>query len=240
VELLAGALEIRLMDLLLVDDNESLCKLLKAFFQSAGIRCDVANDGLAGFDKATSAFYDVIILDIALPDKSGIALLADLRAAKNNSPVLMLTARDGYDYKEAAFERGADDYLVKPFLHKELLLRVRALARRPLGILESSCLEVGAVRLNTVNMQIEMSGKPVAVSAKEAKLLCFLFKNKGRFVSKEMILNAIWGIYKPIQSNNVEVYIHMIRKDFPKKLSGFEIVTKHTLGYMALEDDGNV
>ena len=223
------------MKILLVEDNLILCETLSKLFKNNSIGCDVANDGETGLLKAINGYYDVIILDIALPKKSGTEILSDLRSNKNNTPILMLTAKDHISDKEISFEIGADDYLTKPFLHKELLLRIKAIARRPREMLDGYYIQAGNVRLNAFNNQIEMNGSPVNASAKAAQLLYFLFKHKENYVPKEVILQAVWGIEKPLQTNNVEVYIHMLRKTFPPEQSGFTIMTKLGVGYMLRE-----
>lgn len=228
------------MKILLTEDNQTLSKALNELFNKNGIDCDVAYDGETGLFMALNGYYDVIILDIALPKKSGTELLSNIRTGKVNTPILMLTARDSIDYKEISFELGADDYLTKPFLHKELLLRVKALARRPREMVDDSFIQIGNIRMNVYDFQIEVNSEPVNASVKEAKLLEFLFRRAGKYVSKDVILSAVWGIDKPIQTGNVEVYIHMLRKTFPPELSGFKIETKHGLGYRLTEVSDDV
>ena len=228
------------MKILLIDDNKTLCETLKGYFKYNGIDCDVAYDGEAGILKAMQGCYEVILLDIALPNKSGTDVLSHLRQENLHIPVLMLTAKADLGYKKTSFEYGADDYLTKPFIHEELLLRVKALARRPHEILFDSYIRVGNIRMTLFDNQIEMNGNAVNVSVKEAKLLEFFIKHKDKYISKEWILNAIWGIDKPIQTNNIEVYVHMLRKTFPQELSGFMIETKKGLGYRLREVSNNV
>jgi DNA-binding response OmpR family regulator len=223
------------MNVLLVEDNIALCATLKEFFKNSGIDCDVATDGDRGLYMAQKGDYNVLILDISLPKMSGTEILTVLRKGKINTPVLMLTARDGIEDKEISFERGADDYLVKPFSHRELFLRIKALARRPHGWIERSSLQIGHTQIDTDNLQIEMNGNPLNLSVTEVKLLIFMCKHKDSYVSKEAILDAVWGIDKPIQTNNVEVYIHMLRKKLPQEHSGFTIDTKYGLGYKIVE-----
>ena len=219
------------MRVLLIEDNKSLCKTLKEYLRNNEIECDAAYDGAVGLSYALQGFYDVILLDIALPKKSGIDILTAVRKEKITTPVLMLTAKDTIDDKEMSFEFGADDYLTKPFLHKELLIRVKALVRRSRNMLDDSHIQIGKTRINLFNFEIEMNGKTVNASIKEAKLLELLFKNKDKYLSKEFLLNAVWGIDKPLLTNNVEVYIHMLRKNFQPALSGFKIVTRQGFGY---------
>jgi DNA-binding response OmpR family regulator len=228
------------MKLLLVEDNEILCRSLAQLFSHHGIDCDIVNDGETGLIMACHGYYDVIILDIVMPKKSGNEVLFDMRKKSIDTPVLILTARDSIDDKEQSFGFGADDYLTKPFLHKELLLRIMALARRPRELRNGSYIQVGNTRIEILGAEVEMNGKPVDASAKEARLLEFLFKHKDRYVSKELILNAVWGIDSLVQTSNVEVYIHMLRKAFPSELSGFKIETKQGFGYKLREVDNNV
>jgi len=202
---------------------------------SSGIQCDVATDGETGFFMAENGFYDVLILDIGLPQKSGVEVLSSLRKKGVTLPVLMLTAKDDIEYKEISFEQGADDYLVKPFIDKELLFRIKALARRPRAALSDFSINIGKTSLDVINMRVDIGGAQVNVSAKEARLIEFLFKRKDSYISKELILNAVWGFDKSIITNNVEVYIRTLRKRFPPEQSGFIIETKYGVGYKLKE-----
>ena len=228
------------MNILLVEDNKLLCKSINDFLMSYGIRCDVAPDGEIGHFMAENGCYDVLILDIGLPKKSGVEVLRSIRNSGITVPVLMLTAKDGMDYKESSFDQGADDYLIKPFVDKELLLRIKALARRPRVALNDFTIEIGKTRLDVLNMKVEMGGTFINASVREVRLLEFLSKRKDNYVSKEIILNTVWGFDKSIITNNVEVYVRTLRKRFPPDLSGFIIETKYGVGYRLKEVTGDV
>ena len=228
------------MNVLLIEDNKFLCKSISDFLMDADIRCDIANDGETGYFMAENCHYDVLILDIGLPLKSGVEILRSLRKKGMLSPVLMLTAQDGIDYKEVSFDLGADDYLIKPFNDKELLLRIKALARRPYMLVSDTIMIIGKISLDVMNMCVEMSGQQINLSEKETKLLEFLFKRKDSYVTKERILNAVWGFNKSITTNNVEVYVRSMRKRFPPELSGFIIETRYGVGYKLTEVDEDV
>ena len=222
------------MRILLVEDREELCTILKESFLKNTIDMDVAYNGEDGLALILAQEYSVIVLDIMLPFMSGVALLGEIRKRGVLTPVLMLTALDAIDNKVEALELGADDYLVKDFEFKELLARVRALARRP-QMVDLCTITVGNVTLNRNVYSAEMNGQSIALSGKEGIILEYLFQNKGKFVSKESILRTISQCDKAIEIGNVEVHIHFLRKKFPPQRAGFVIETKHRYGYRIFE-----
>ncbi len=218
------------MRLLLVEDKKELCEALKKLFYRNNIDLDFSLDGEEGAELALSGDYSVIILDIMLPSISGVEILKSLRSHSMPVPVIMLTARETVEDKVGALDCGADDYLVKPFEFEELLARVRALARRAPILLEER-ISVGNTSIDRKTLEVSMSGRPVKTSVRESKLLERLFLGGGNFVTKESILMILSGKNKDISSNNVEVYIHYLRKKFPPESSGFIIETKQSQGY---------
>ncbi len=224
------------MKVLLIEDDKGLCYTLGKLFTKNGITSEFANEGDTGYWMGLNGTYDVIILDILLPEMSGFEVLNTLRKQGNTTPVLMLTTKEEIEDKCKAFEQGADDYLVKPFSYQELLLRIGALTRRSRNILDDSYITAGNTRINRFNLEVMIGGTQVKLSLKGANLLDCLMKNKGKFVSKEMLLNSVWGIDKAIQSNSVEVYIHMLRRAFPPEASGFTIETRLGYGYRIVEE----
>ena len=219
------------MRVLLVEDKTELCDQLKKLFKKNKIDLDIANDGENGLEFALIYDYAVIILDIMLPGISGIDVLTKFRKHSRTTPILMLTAKETVDDKVDALNNGADDYLVKPFDFAELLARVRALHRR-FPILHDETVRVGNTVINRQRYEIRTNGKIVKTSIKEAVLLEYLFTNKGKFVAKETVLQILSGSNEgDISSNNIEVYVHHLRKKFPQDVSGFTIETKYGLGY---------
>jgi len=228
------------MRVLLVEDKIELCDQLKKLFKKNMIDLDTANDGENGLELALEYDYSVIILDIMLPNISGIDVLTQLRKRSKKTPILILTAKETLEDKVTALNCGADDYLVKPFEFEELLARVRALNRRS-PVLHDETVCIGNTVINRQRYETRINDKTVKTSIKEAILLDYLFMNKGRFVAKETVLQILSGCnVGDISSNNVEVYVHHLRKKFPRDVSGFSIETKYGLGYRVLGDDQNV
>ena len=225
------------MRLLIIDDKVELCDNLRRLFHENKCSLDIANDGETGVEMARKGAYSVIMLDIGMPGISGFKVLETLRLREITTPVLMLTAWDTLEDKVAAFNLGADDYLIKPFEFKELLVRVKALARRSVSLVDNMII-VGNVSINRRSFEVKMGGVPVKMSLREAKVLEVLFLRMGEYVSKEAILDILCGRYKNLESNNVEVYVHYIRKKFPKEHSGFAIETKQGVGYRLIEGTG--
>jgi len=221
------------MRLLIIEDNVELCNMLENMFAKEQCALDISHDSLSGIDLAQMIDYSVIILDIMLPDVSGIDVLKRLRALGKATPIIMLTAKDTLDDKISAFNIGADDYLTKPFEFRELLARVRALERRSSELVDQTIM-LGNTSIDRYCYEVKMNGKKVKTSKNESMVLECLFLNQGKFVSKAIILNIISGASKYIDSNNVEVYIHHLRKKFPESESGFTIETKKHFGYRVL------
>ena len=220
---------------MLVEDDKNLCYTLGQLFKKNRINVEFANTGDDGYWMCIHGVYDVIILDILLPGMSGFKILDTIRKEGNSTPILMLTTKDEIDDKSDAFNRGADDYLVKPFYYEELLLRLNALTRRSKHLINDSCIIVGNIQLDRRSFEVMMNGNPIKLTPKGAKLLYCLMKNKEKFVSKETLLNFVWGINKDIQSNSVEVYIHALRKNLPSEISGVTIETRLGFGYRIIE-----
>ncbi|MGI6108744.1 MAG: response regulator transcription factor [Eubacteriaceae bacterium] len=221
------------MRVLLVEDEKLLAEALRSLFEKNGIRADAVYDGVSGLEKALSDVYDVIVLDVMLPEMDGLTVLRTLRKKGRKVPVLLLTARDSLEDKVNGLNSGADDYLVKPFETDELLARVHALGRRPWELFEedSVCFKDLKLILNTSELLID--GKTVPLTQKEATLLELLIKNAGHPLSKEQILDKVWGSDSGTTENSVELYIHYLRKKL--KGSASAIKTKRGTGYMLVE-----
>ena len=166
-------------------------------------------------------------------------MLTELRAQSKTTPILMLTAKETLEDKVNALNYGADDYLIKPFEFYELLARIRALMRRA-PLMHNETIQFGHTVINRHSYEITVNGEFVKTSIKEAALLECLFINNGKYVSKETILHILSGKNKDISSNNVEVYVHYLRKKFPQRISGFTIETKQNVGYRIIGDAKNV
>ena len=221
------------MRVLIVEDEVALASALKKILESNHILTDVAHDGIEGQMLADHDAYDVIVLDLMLPGKSGLDILQAIRRAGKNVPVLLLTARDSTADKVKGLNMGADDYLVKPFVTEELVARIQALGRRPWEVYKGKDISFADLILDTKSGELLVDQQRVKLTAKEAQLLEMFLRNPGVTISKEQILDRIWGFDSYVMENSVEIYIHYIRKKIKK--SQAEIKTKRGMGYFIRE-----
>ncbi|MBQ9205180.1 MAG: response regulator transcription factor [Treponema sp.] len=223
------------MRVLLVEDEEGLSQALVEIFKKNRISIDAVLDGKEGLKFAESGIYDVLILDIMLPGIDGITILKTLRENHNNVPVIFLTAKDDISDKISGLDAGADDYLTKPFSSDELLARVRALSRRK-GELKENSVTFGDLTLNKKNCELQSStGEAIKLSLKEYQILDLLFENPHQIITKEQLIEKIWGGDSNAEYNNVEVYISFIRKKIENLKVSIRIRTARGIGY-SLED----
>lgn len=221
------------MRVLLVEDEKALAAALSKIMSKNNILVDVSYDGEEGSMLAQKDIYDVIILDIMLPNKSGLEILRELRAKNKKTPVLFLTARDTVADRVKGLDTGADDYLIKPFATEELLARIRALGRRPKDMLEGNVLELGNVKLHIDSGEVVIDGIRKKLTQKETQLLEILLKNPRMVLSKEMLLDRVWGVDGNAMENSVEIYIHYLRKKLDP--SNLVIETIRGIGYVLKE-----
>jgi len=223
------------MRLLLVEDTQDVAEAIAASFARRGDAIDHAATAAAARDALAVQGYDVVILDINLPDGDGTEVLRELRRAGNATPVLMLTARIEVDDRVAALDGGADDYLVKPFDLRELEARVRALARRQAAE-RSGVIEFGDLSFDPSGQTVHLGGVPVALSQREFSLLEALLANRGRVMPKERIFERMFSFNEEdIGLNAIEIYVSRLRR----KLAGsrVSIRTLRGLGYQIVADD---
>jgi DNA-binding response OmpR family regulator len=222
---------------LLVEDERRISAYVKRGLQEAGYAVDAVYSGREALDWTEAASYDIIILDILLPELDGISACRELRRRGDRTPVLMLTARDTVDDRVAGLDAGADDYLVKPFAMKELLARLRALSRRSSEQPESSVLLIADLSLDTRTHQVRRAGKRIETAAKEYAVLECLMREPGRVLTRSVIAEHVWNYDTFNQSNVVDVYIRNLRRKiddpFDKKL----IRTLRGVGYSISADD---
>jgi len=221
--------------ILLVEDELRLAEALEQILKKQGYIVDVAYDGADGQDMAETGIYDVIILDRTLPNIEGVEILKYLRANKIVTPVIFLTAKDTVSNRVEGLDAGADDYLVKPFAKEELLARVRAVSRRPENLQESDVLSIASLCLDTRSCEVSVGGEKVKLTVTEAQLLGLLMRNRGQVLTKEQILDRIWGFDKDVEIKNVELYIFYLRKKIPFERSGAVISTVRGIGYCLKE-----
>lgn len=199
------------MRLLVVEDYEPLCKSVVQGLREAGYAVDSSADGAEGLWHAQSDDYDVIVLDVMLPTMDGFTVLRRLRDAGRLTPVLLLTARDTVQDRVAGLDLGADDYLIKPFAFRELLARVRALARRRYHK-PNPVIRIQDLELNTSSRSATRAGQPVQLTAREYALLEFLALRCGEVVSRSDIWEHLYEFHSDADSNVVDVYIGYLRK----------------------------
>jgi len=220
------------MKLLLIEDEIKLAEALSEILKLEKYIVDTFHDGISGLEAALSGIYDVIVLDVMLPGKNGFEVIRELRKAGIKTPVLMLTAKSELEDKVMGLDSGADDYLTKPFMTKELLARLRAVCRRKADI-ENDTLRYGDLKLYLENctLSCEKTGLFVRLGAKEYQLLEYLFINKGRIISREQLALKIWGYDNEAEYNNVEVYISFTRKKISFVGSAVSIKAIRGMGY---------
>jgi DNA-binding response OmpR family regulator len=218
------------MRILVVDDDRRLCAVIKRGLLEEAYAVDLAYDGEEGEYFAEVNPYDLIILDIMLPNKDGIEVCHELRAKKVNTPILMLTAKDTVEDRVKGLDTGADDYLVKPFAFNELLARVRALLRRE-GMLKSPELRVGDLTLNTLTRQVWQGQRPIELTTKEYVILEYFMHHPNVVVTRTMIEEHAWDYDFDSLSNLVDVYIRRLRRKIDNEGEDSLIQTVRGAGY---------
>ena len=213
------------MRVLIVEDNHRLNSSLRMSLTEDGYAVDSAFTGTEGQELAEVTTYDAIILDIMLPGKDGLAVCRDLRKQRNNTPIIMLTARDTVEDRVLGLDSGADDYLVKPFALSELRARLRALLRREASD-KSGILKIGDLTLNPATHRVERAGEEVELTTKEFSLLEYFMRNPNRVITREMAEMHIWNYDFEGTSNVVDVYIRRLRRkiDDPHPTKLFDTV----------------
>jgi DNA-binding response OmpR family regulator len=219
------------MRLLVVEDNEALAELLTKGLNTAGFATDVVTSARDAREGLAMTRYAAVVLDLGLPDEDGLAVLRDLRARQDATPVLVLTARGGVNDRVAGLRSGADDYLVKPFAFEELVARVQALLRRP-GELLGRLLRVGNVAFDTEARQVFVDDKPQLFSAREVAVLEILMRRNGRVVPKKLVEDQLFGLSIDVGSNAIEVYVYRLRKQLADSGATVQIHTIRGVGYL--------
>lgn len=215
------------MRLLLVEDDAMIGRTIQTGLKQEGYSVDWVQDGQLAENALKTDVYDLVLLDLGLPRKSGLEVLNNLRQKKNRVPVLILTARDSVDDRIAGLDSGADDYLVKPFDLEELSARIRALLRRSAGRAEA-VIEHGLLSLNPATHEVMLDGKPVNLSMREFSLLHILLERPGTPFSRTQLEDRLYGWGDEVESNAVEVYIHSLRR----KLGNHWVKNVRGVGYM--------
>ena len=218
------------MRILVVEDEKRIQDFLSRGLESAGYAVDIAGDGNSGMDRIHNTEYDLIILDLMLPDTDGLSVLEKIRNRKTSPPVLILSARDAVDDRVKGLELGADDYLTKPFAFVELLARVRALLRR--GQPTPERLQVGELALDCIRRKVTRNNENVELAPKEFSILEYMMRNRGRPLSRTMIVEHVWDMDYDGLTNIVDVYIRHLRSKIDDKWPLKMIQTVRGIGYM--------
>lgn len=219
------------MRILIIEDEVALAEALQNIMQKNKYLTDVCHDGVSGLDCAMTGIYDVIILDIMLPKMNGFDVLRNLRISRIPTPVLLLTAKDEIADKVTGLDIGADDYMTKPFNTDELLARIRSLGRRNTGIVCENVLTFSDISLNLSTYELSCGGNSLKLGLKEFCIMELFCRNGTAVLSKEQLIEKIWGYDSNAEYNNVEVYISFIRKKLLHLNSEVTIKTVRGVGY---------
>lgn len=220
------------MRVLLVEDEKRMAQALCEILRREGYTADCRYDGMSGLEAAQSGVYDIIVLDVMLPKMNGFDIARELRKGGVRTPILMLTAKAELDDKVTGLDSGADDYLTKPFMTKELLARLRALLRRNIDTPDGR-LKFGDISLDsdTYELSCDTTGQSVRLSEKEKLILEYLIANQNRILTREQLAVKIWGYENDAEYNNVEVYMSFTRKKLAFVGAKTEIKAVRGVGY---------
>jgi DNA-binding response OmpR family regulator len=216
--------------ILLVEDEPRIAEAMRRVLVAEHYSVDVGDDGLNALELADENTYDVVILDRLLPRLDGIGVLKALRSKGIVTPVLMVTALSALEDRVEGLDAGADDYLPKPFAFSELLARVRALARRS-PELAGERLVAGDIELDPVRHQVTVAGRSELLSAREYALLGFLIRHVGQVMTRQQILDSVWGAELDVYSNVVDLYIHYLRRKLAALNRNDALRTVRGVGY---------
>lgn len=222
------------MRILLIEDHRRLAEAIAAGLDKEGFGIDAFGTAEDGEAAARTATYDAIILDLGLPDRDGLGLLKSLRAAGNPTPVLILTARDAVEDRVCGLDAGADDYLLKPFAMKELAARLRALLRRPEGVL-GTVLKVGNVELDSIGRTVTINGLPKPMPRRELDVLELLMRRAGQVVTRAALEDKVYGLSDMVLPNALEAAVSRLRRRLPQAESGVLIHVMRGVGYLLTE-----
>jgi two-component system OmpR family response regulator len=223
------------MRILVVEDEPKMAGVLRRGMEGAGMTVDVATTGGDAIWMAGSIAYDALVLDVMLPDVDGFEVCRRIRADGLWAPILMLTARDSVEDRVTGLDRGADDYLLKPFAFDELLARLRALVRR--GVRERPVLlEIGSLRLNPATREVSRGGEPIELSRKEYALLEAMMRRPGEVLTRAELLEVAWDHAYENRSNVIDVYMRYLRSKIDRPFGVTTLLTVRGHGYRVCSD----
>lgn len=224
-----------MINLLIVEDEATLSDNIKEILSDLGEITQIY-DGEEGLFEAETGVYDLILLDLMLPGKNGYEILAELRKKNIQTPVLILTAKDGLEDKINGFQKGADDYLTKPFYREELIMRVKALLKSSLGLFSENQIVYKNITCNLATKEVTIDDEILSIQGKEFDLLIYFIQNKGVILTKEQIFDRIWGFDSDTTITVVEVYMSHLRKHLKPSGADQFFKTLRNVGYILQKD----
>jgi DNA-binding response OmpR family regulator len=228
------------MRVLVVEDERRIAAYVKRGLEEEGYAVDVAYTGSEALDWVDSVGFDLILLDILLPELDGIAVCRQIRRQGVNTPILMLTAQDSIDHRVAGLDAGADDYLIKPFALKELLARLRALSRRGYDGPRMNQITIADLTLDTLTHRAERGGQEISLTAKEFAVLECLMRHPEQVLSRNAIAEHVWSYDRFHESNIVDVYIRNLRRKIDDPFESKLIQTLRGAGYRITAEEAAV
>lgn len=223
------------MRILLIEDDIKIASFIVKGLKEAGFVVDHASDGEAGLDLASSESYDAAIIDIMLPKLDGLSLIDQLRSNNIRTPVLILSAKQSVEDRVKGLQTGSDDYLTKPFAFSELLARIHALIRRGSNLSDTSLLEIADLKVNLLTHEVTRNNEKIDLQPREYLLLVYLLRNKGKIVSKTMIMEHVWDYNFDPQTNVVEARMCRLRDKIDRAFDKKLIHTIRGVGYAIRE-----
>ena len=227
------------MRILMVEDEKYMARAVAEILKKNNYTVDLSHDGEDGLDNALSAIYDIIILDIMLPKKDGLTILKEIRSAGIDAPVILLTAKGQLEDKVKGLDYGADDYLAKPFHTDELLARLRALNRRKPEFHSGGVLSFNDLQLNPNTLSLSCGVRETKIKLKEAQILELLIANKKQVISKNTIIEKVWGYDTDAEDNHVEIHISRLRKALSQLNTAIIIRSIRGAGYTLAEGEND-
>jgi two-component system, OmpR family, copper resistance phosphate regulon response regulator CusR len=225
------------INILIVEDEQRLAGVLKKQLAESGFNVDIAYDGYIGKQLVEKNLYNLIILDINLPLINGYDLCKEIRKTNDNIPIIMLTAFSTSDNKIAGFEAGADDYVTKPVDFRELLARINVFLKRSDSVIRSEILKIADLEMDIGTKTVTRANKKIALTSKESLLLETFLKNKGKLLTREFIIEKVWGIDFDPNTNIIDVYVNYLRKKIDRDFEPKLIHTKFGFGFYCNEKE---
>lgn len=225
------------MRILIIEDQKNMAEAIEYILKKNNYIVDFALDGEEGLDLALTDIYDLILLDVMLPTMDGFTILKKIRKQEIHVPVIMLTAKGEVEDKCSGLDLGADDYLAKPFQTEELLARIRAILRRKNNDYSENVLTFENIELNVTNLKLKCDENEYDLTLKESQVLELLMVRAKNIVSKDILIDKIWGLLNSAIDNNVEVYVSFLRKKLESMNANVKIKTIRGVGYSLVEKE---